>query len=108
MTGELRGKVQTVLGTIAPEALGPTLMHEHLLWDIRTPEMAAADLGPEIALCNCWAINHGQLKAPRNYVFHDRAVATAEVAAMCEAGGGGGGGVGAGGGAGPRPRAAAG
>jgi phosphotriesterase-related protein len=87
VTGDLHGKVQTVLGPIAPDSLGPTLMHEHLLWDIRTPEMAAADLGPEIALCNCWAINHGQVKAPRNYVFHDRAVATAEVAAMREAGG---------------------
>ena len=32
---ELKGKIQTVLGPIAPEALGRTLMHEHVLSDIR-------------------------------------------------------------------------
>lgn len=35
MTGEFRraiaGKVQTVLGPVAPDSLGPTLMHEHIL-----------------------------------------------------------------------------
>lgn len=31
--GKLPGKVQTVLGPIAPEALGVTLMHEHILID---------------------------------------------------------------------------
>jgi phosphotriesterase-related protein len=40
--GALAGKVQTVLGTIEPAALGPTLMHEHLLVDFtpaaRRPE----------------------------------------------------------------------
>lgn len=32
------GSVQTVLGVVAPEALGPTLMHEHVFLDIRRPE----------------------------------------------------------------------
>ena len=31
---ELRGKIQTVLGLIAPEGLGNTMMHEHLIIDI--------------------------------------------------------------------------
>jgi phosphotriesterase-related protein len=30
-------RVQTVLGPIAPADLGPTLMHEHLICDIRHP-----------------------------------------------------------------------
>ena len=34
MTSERAGKVQTVLGTIAPEELGVTLTHEHLLIDL--------------------------------------------------------------------------
>ena len=34
---ELKGKIQTVLGPIAPETLGRTLMHEHVLCDIRPP-----------------------------------------------------------------------
>ena len=36
---DLKGKAQTVSGLIGPSELGPTLMHEHLLWDIRTPKI---------------------------------------------------------------------
>ena len=36
---ELAGNIQTVTGLIAPESLGPTLMHEHILWDIALPEV---------------------------------------------------------------------
>lgn len=32
------GLVQTVLGTVEPHLLGPTLMHEHVFLDIRRPE----------------------------------------------------------------------
>ena len=32
---ELKGRIQTVLGPIAPAALGRTLMHAHVLCDIR-------------------------------------------------------------------------
>lgn len=85
----LRGKVQTVLGLIDPAALGQTLMHEHILWDIRTPDQRAApDQGPEIDLCNCWKINYGQIKAPRNYALNCEAVAAAEVAEVRPLGGG--------------------
>jgi phosphotriesterase-related protein len=34
MTSEQTGKVQTVLGTLAPQELGITIMHEHLLVDL--------------------------------------------------------------------------
>jgi phosphotriesterase-related protein len=52
---ELTGSAQTVLGIISPDQLGRTLMHEHLLWDIRTPAMVEiGDLAPEIALCSCF------------------------------------------------------
>ena len=51
---ELRGKIQTVLGPIAPETLGRTLMHEHVLCDIRPPGTRADnDLGPEIGRASC-------------------------------------------------------
>ncbi len=84
----LKGKVQTVLGLIEPDALGPTLMHEHILWDIRTPAMRdEADQGPEIDLCNCWKINYGQIKAPRNYQLNCEAVAATEVAEVVAFGG---------------------
>ncbi len=86
--GDLKGKAQTVLGVIEPGLLGQTLMHEHLLWDIRTPAMQAnPDQGPEISLCNCWQMSYGSLKAPNNYVFSDHEIAIAEVERMRAAGG---------------------
>ncbi len=85
---DLRGKAQTVLGLVEPAELGPTLMHEHLLCDIRTPDMQAdPDQGPEIGLCNCWQINYGTLKAPRNYEMLDRDLATTELGRLVDAGG---------------------
>jgi len=85
---DLKGNVQTVRGIIDPGDLGWTLMHEHLLWDIRTPEMQAdSDQGPEINLCNCWHINYGTKKSPNNFVFFDQEVAIEEVAKMRAVGG---------------------
>jgi phosphotriesterase-related protein len=85
----LRGRAQTVLGVIDPAELGPTLMHEHLIWDIRTPAMRAdPDQGPEITLCNCFAINYGRKrKVPRNLRFRCEPTALAELALMRQAGG---------------------
>lgn len=84
----LRGRIQTVTGPIDPDDLGPTLMHEHLLWDIRRPDMRDdPDQGPEIDLCNCWRINYGTLRSPNNYLLFDREIACEEVAHMRAAGG---------------------
>lgn len=85
---DLRGKAQTVRGLVEPEVLGATLMHEHLLWDIRTPAMRAdPDQGPEICLCNYFACNYGSRKLPNNLRFVDSEVATDEVRQMRRAGG---------------------
>ena len=57
----LRGRVQTVLGPIEPDALGPTLMHEHLLCDVTPPSLAASCCEfEEITLQNVWEINYGK------------------------------------------------
>jgi len=84
-----RGRAQTALGLVDPAELGPTLMHEHLLWDIRTPKMRAdADQGPEITLCNCFEINYGRRrKVPGNLRFSCEPTATDELRRMREAGG---------------------
>ena len=84
-----RGRVQTVLGPIAPGDLGPTLMHEHLLCDIRHPSQRKPEsLGPELALDNVWAINYGTVKnAARNFLLDARDVATEEIRLMLAAGG---------------------
>src|SRR5512135_1876777 len=85
---DMRGKAQTVLGLTDPGDLGPTLMHEHLLWDIRTPAMRAArDQGPEITLCNCFAINYGRRKVPRNFRLVCETTATDELRLLAAAGG---------------------
>ena len=84
----LRGKAQTVLGPVEPATLGATLMHEHLIWDIRTPAMVAErSQGPEITLCNCFRMNYGRWQVPGNHVLRCRDTATREVAAMLQAGG---------------------
>jgi phosphotriesterase-related protein len=84
----LRGKAQTVLGPVDPATLGSTLMHEHLIWDIRSPAMAAErDQGPEITLCNCFRMYYGRWKVPGNHALRCRDTATREVAAMVQAGG---------------------
>lgn len=85
---DLRGKAQSVLGPVDPGLLGPTLMHEHVLWDITPPSLRALnDPGPEITLKNAWAMNYGELNVPRNLALHDVAVAMEEVEAMRAAGG---------------------
>src|SRR3954447_7756215 len=63
-------------------------MHEHLLWDIRTPRMRAdPDQGADITLCNCWSINYGVRKAYRNYRFTCEATGSDEMREMRAAGG---------------------
>ncbi len=85
----LRGRAQTVLGLVDPATLGPTLMHEHLIWDIRTPAMRAdPDQGPEITLCNCFAFNYGRKrKVPTNLRFRCEETAEAELRQLHAAGG---------------------
>jgi phosphotriesterase-related protein len=86
----LKGKVQTVLGLIEPEALGRTLMHEHVLCDIRPPGTRSDnDLGPEITLENTWQINYGRglKRAGRKYMLDLEDIATREVEMMKHYGG---------------------
>jgi len=59
---DLKGKVQTVTGVIEPEKLGPTLMHEHILWDVTRPEVVSEAKNTNlqevtITLQNVWEIN---------------------------------------------------
>ena len=58
---DLRGVVQTVRGAIEPSSLGPTLMHEHLICDLRTPELKSCGCRYEsITLENLWAVHYGE------------------------------------------------
>lgn len=83
-----RGRIQTVTGLIEPEALGPTLMHEHLICDIRTADLKTCDCHwEEITLENLWAIHHGEQAHGPKYQLDMPEVIVAEVEAMRDAGG---------------------
>jgi len=84
----MRGKAQTVLGLVDPETLGPTLMHEHLIWDITRPARRdpATTGGP--ASDTYWRLITSGLVDPRNTTQRDRELATRETSRMVEAGGG--------------------
>ena len=85
---DLRGSVQTVLGPIAPETLGATLMHEHIFVDLVSPR-AVAGIEPEreITLETVFAINYGRLKHNGKFRLDSAPVAISEVNAMKAAGG---------------------
>ena len=82
------GTIQTVLGTISPESLGPTLMHEHVLCDLTAPELAAQRLPPvEIRLDNLFEIRHHWWRHAGHHVLDDRDLAARELARFAAAGG---------------------
>jgi phosphotriesterase-related protein len=82
------GTIQTVLGPIAPEVLGPTLMHEHVLCDLTAPELAAQRLPPvEIRLDNLFEIRHQWCRHAGHHVLDDRDLAAEELARFRALGG---------------------
>ena len=92
MTDQRKGKIQTVCGLIEPEELGPTLMHEHILWDVTRPEVQAAAEAAgtppvTIALDNVWEINRRSTSDYGNQSNDDCAVALAELIRLRESGG---------------------
>ncbi len=84
----LRGKVQTVLGPIAPETLGATLMHEHIFIDLVSPKRSARnEPETEITLETVFAINYGRVKNNNKFRLESVVVGISEVSAMKAAGG---------------------
>ena len=63
-------------------------MHEHLLCDVRTPKMRAANtVDPEITLSNVWAINYGRKPHPTKYLLDLKDIAVVEMGHLRAAGG---------------------
>lgn len=84
----LRGKIQTVLGAVSPDSLGPTLMHEHVLCDLTPPELATQRLPEvEIRLDNLFEIRHHWCRHAGHHVLTDRDLAVTELARFGAAGG---------------------
>ena len=83
---EMRGKAQTVLGLVDPAVLGSTLMHEHLIWDIRPPAIRDRDPGVEPGLANHWGMSSSTAASPANAWQPSVEVATEAVAEAVSAG----------------------
>jgi phosphotriesterase-related protein len=80
--------VRTVTGDIAPDALGPTLMHEHLLCDIRPPAWKTGDRrGYDIPIEQRFAIDYGEIDAPGNLILDGIDLIAGELAIMRSDGG---------------------
>jgi len=81
--------VMTVLGPIAPETLGATLMHEHLLCDLRAPaQRNSAEPEVVIALENAFDVNYRPSEHRGNHRLQDRSLAAREAALFKAQGGG--------------------
>jgi phosphotriesterase-related protein len=84
---ERSGKVQTVTGIVAPETMGWTLAHEHLLLDICPPERKSDPEEP-ITLENLGRTRRHLGRNPYNARLEDEAEAIAELREFKAAGGG--------------------
>jgi phosphotriesterase-related protein len=85
---DLRGKIQTVEGLLAPEQLGPTLMHEHVLCDITPPELATQGGSEvEITLENVWDVNYHWGRYLGNSRLNEEEVAVQELERFHQVGG---------------------
>lgn len=81
--------IETVLGPIAPEAAGLTLMHEHLLCDVTPPDLAASGTPRvEVTLENVHEIRQGWILHYGNHILDDRALMARELADFAVLGGG--------------------
>ncbi len=83
----MAGTIMTVTGPIAPEALGPTLMHEHVLCDLTNPAWRGdgpAELA--ITLANRHELDYRPM-VPGHHVLQDRTVAGQDLEAFRAAGG---------------------
>jgi phosphotriesterase-related protein len=80
--------IRTVLGDVAPETLGFTLPHEHLLVDIRPPALRG-EARPEISITleNRYRTDYGRAPQAGNYLLDDEDLMAAELRHYSVAGG---------------------
>ncbi len=88
------GKVMTVLGPIEPEALGTTLIHEHILFDLSVyhdqrfgPGKAEPLPDEPLSIEHLWILKNNVARLRDNVYQRDLDVAVAELLRFKEAGG---------------------
>jgi phosphotriesterase-related protein len=91
---DVRGKVMTVLGPIEPEALGTTLIHEHILFDLSVyhdqrfgPGKAEPLPDEPLGIEHLWVLKHNVARLRDNVHQRDLDVAEAELLRFKEVGG---------------------
>lgn len=85
-----QGQIMTVTGAIAPDAAGVTLLHEHVICDMRTLMSAVGEpLTPHraVTLENSADLRWNPFSLPDNYLLDDVAMAAEELASVRRAGG---------------------
>ena len=78
--------IRTVLGDVTPDAVGPVMFHEHVLFDIVPPGLDGDRDGP-IGIEDRWQMDYRSNESARNALQTDRAVAASELAAYAADGG---------------------
>ncbi|WP_431280821.1 phosphotriesterase family protein [Humitalea sp. 24SJ18S-53] len=80
--------IRTVLGDIAPETLGRTLMHEHIICDITPPSLRGVPgFDAPITMQSRFDIDYGRKRHTAKFQLLDQELAIAEVASFAEDGG---------------------
>ncbi len=80
--------IRTVLGDIAPDTLGATLMHEHILCDITPPSLRGVPgHDAPITLHSRFDIDYGRQRHTGKFRLRDRDLAITEVADFAASGG---------------------
>jgi phosphotriesterase-related protein len=92
---DARGRVMTVLGPIEPDALGTTLIHEHILFDLLVyheqrfgPGKAEPLPDEPLGIEHLWVLRHNVARLRDNVHQQDLDVAEAELRRFKEVGGG--------------------
>ncbi|MGL4241709.1 MAG: hypothetical protein ACRCTI_11405, partial [Beijerinckiaceae bacterium] len=80
------GTIITVTGPIAPDALGPALMHEHVICDLTNPIWRHRPAELAITLANRHELDYRPL-VPGHHVLHDMEAAAVDLDAFHGAGG---------------------
>ena len=91
---DLKGLVQTVLGPVSPDALGPVMAHEHLLIDFSSMFKPPSDASQQaladepITLSNLGWVRYNWFSNRENLLLSDEETAVAEALLYKRAGGG--------------------
>ncbi len=80
------GTIMTVTGPLPAEALGPTLMHEHVLCDLTNPAWRGGSGDLAITLANRHELDYRPM-VPGHHILRDLDAAAFDLAAFSEAGG---------------------